>query len=127
MQKRILIVDDDDPIRRMLARILKLGAEGLEITEARDGPEALRILEEQGPFDLMLLDHMMPTMSGLDVLQKIRDNPVQADLPVIMLTARAEQNLDSLSRGADYFIAKPFEPQELLDSVGMVLGISMEA
>lgn len=127
MTKRILIVDDDDPIRRMLSRILKLGAEGLEIAEARDGPEALRMLSEAGPFDLVVLDHMMPQMSGLEVLQKIRENPEQAELPVIMLTARAEQNLDSLSQGADYFISKPFEPQELLDSVGSVLGISMQA
>lgn len=126
MQKRILIVDDDDPIRRMLARILKLGAEGIEIVEARDGPEALQLLAE-GPFDLVVLDHMMPQMSGLEVLQNIRENPAQADLPVIMLTARAEQNLDSLSKGADYFISKPFEPQVLLDSVGSVLGISMQA
>ncbi len=127
MTKRILIVDDDDPIRRMLARILKLGAEGLEITEARDGPEALRLLDEEGPFDLIVLDHMMPQMSGMEVLQTIRESPDKSELPVIMLTARAEQNLDSLKRGADYFIAKPFEPQELLDSVGQVLGISMQA
>lgn len=126
MNKRILVVDDDAPIRNMVCRILQLGHEDLVLEQAEDGKVALAILENQD-FDLLILDFMMPVMGGLEVLEEIREKGLS--LPIIMLTARADEShvLQTLEMGANYFVRKPFEPKELLTLAGQILEIEMNA
>lgn len=111
----------------MIARILAVGNDQIEVVQAAGGREAIDLLEGER-FDLVILDFMMPEVSGLDVLKSLRTRVGTGDLPVIMLTARSEEPnvMKSLESGASYFIKKPFEPQELLDTVESVLGISMQ-
>lgn len=111
----------------MIARILAVGNDQVEVVQAGGGQEALDLLKAER-FDLVILDFMMPEVSGLDVLKALRTRVGAGELPVIMLTARSEEPnvMRSLELGASYFIKKPFEPQELLDTVESVLGISMQ-
>ena len=127
MSKKILVVDDDDPIRRMLVRLLGLASPDLEIVDVEDGKAALEHLHES-EFDLILLDQMMPDMSGLEVLKTLRSSGKNQTSTVIMLTARTDQDhvMTSLESGADYFLAKPFEPQQLLERVADCLGLSAD-
>ena len=107
---RILVVDDDTDIRGLLRELLTRA--GFEVDEAPDGRTALRRLYEAPPA-LVILDVSMPSMDGYQTLERIRD---LSDVPVIMLTARAEEleKVRGLSGGADDYVAKPFGRQELL-------------
>ena len=127
MKKKILVVDDDDPIRRMLVRLLNIASPDLLIVDVEDGRTAVEKLRET-TFDLVILDQMMPDMSGLEVLKVLRESAMNRDALVMMLTARTDQDhvMTSLSAGADYFLAKPFEPQQLLDQVAKCLGLANE-
>lgn len=109
----ILVVDDEEPIQELLK--FNLEKEGYQVLIAADGPEALTILEEQQP-DLLVLDIMLPGMSGLEVCNQLRNKPKFADLPVIMLTAKGEEidKVLGLEIGADDYITKPFSPRELV-------------
>ncbi|NMA68762.1 MAG: response regulator transcription factor [Desulfitobacterium sp.] len=109
----ILVVDDEEPIQELLK--FNLEKEGYQVLIAGDGPEALDILEKKQP-DLVVLDIMLPGMSGLEVCSEIRRIPKFADLPVIMLTARGEEidKVLGLEIGADDYITKPFSPRELI-------------
>ena len=120
----ILVVDDNESNRDALCR--RLGRRGYATTPAADGPEALRLLGERA-FDLVLLDVMMPGMSGLEVLERIRRDRSPSDLPVIMATAQdqSEDIVRALSLGASDYVTKPFSPlgliakvQEALEGVG---------
>lgn len=124
MSKTILVVDDDDPIRRMLVRLLGLASPDLEIVDVEDGFAAVEQLRARS-FDLIVLDQMMPDMSGLEVLKTLRSEEINKNSLVIMLTARTDQDhvMTSLESGADYFLAKPFEPQQLLELVAECLGL----
>jgi CheY-like chemotaxis protein len=124
---KILVVDDDDPIRNMVVRLLQFGGENIEVSAAEDGPSALAKLSQED-FDLLVIDYTMPGMSGVEVIQTLRQSSRNQSIPVIMLTARSENHhlVESLEGGASYFLAKPFEPQELLDTAGLALGISLE-
>ena len=126
MSKRVLVVDDDTPIRKMVCRILQLGHADLVLEQAEDGQQALAALEKE-KFDLLILDFMMPVMGGLDVLKALREKGMS--LPIIMLTARADEAhvMRTLELGANYFVRKPFEPKELLTLAGQVLEVDMEA
>lgn len=126
MSKRVLVVDDDAPIRKMVCRILQLGRPDLVLEQAEDGKQALDALEEQ-TYDLLILDFVMPVMGGLDVLKAVRERGLL--LPIIMLTARADEAhvLRTLEMGANYFVKKPFEPKELLTLAGQILELDMEA
>ncbi|NJP38257.1 response regulator transcription factor [Alkalicoccus luteus] len=108
--KRILVADDEEILRMLITDTLE--DLGHDITEAEDGADALRKLGE-APFDLLVVDYMMPEKTGLEVLQQLTDE--QRNMPVIMLTAKAqEQDRErALAAGADYFMAKPFSPEEL--------------
>ena len=110
---RILVVDDDESIRGLVRDVLE--AEGYDVDVAADGFAALRRLAACRP-DAVVLDVMMPGMDGYAVLSQIRSSEVDHDLPVIMLTAAADDNSawQAWSGGVDYFLAKPFEPTELL-------------
>jgi len=118
---RILVVDDEPHIRRILTALL--GMEGFEVKLARDGTEGLRVWEN-GTFDLVILDLIMPGASGLEVLAKIRSNRERGTIPVIILTAKG-QDTDrqaALAGGADDFLTKPFSPKKLVARIREILG-----
>src|SRR2546421_217995 len=121
MSAVILVVDDNednvDIARQMLL------SRGFEVRVAYNGPSALTSVEQQRP-DLILLDIMMPQMSGMEVLDRLRANPATAGVPVILVTAK-DQDEDLLAGykyGADYYITKPFSAKQLLYGIGLVLG-----
>ncbi len=114
---RVLIVDDDAPSLKMTAFLL--AEEGYEVFTADNGIDALRLVEESLP-DLVILDVMMPGMDGLQVTRRIRST---MNLPIIILSAKGEtaDRVVGLDVGADDYLAKPFEPSELLARVRSVL------
>ena len=118
--KRILIVDDTKDILLVLARRLK--SWGYEALTADSGEEGLKIIREQKP-DLVLLDIMMPKMKGRDVCSLIKANPETARIPVIFLTALglADHVKAGMELGADDYLVKPFEPEELKERIMIVL------
>jgi DNA-binding response OmpR family regulator len=120
----VLLVADDDEDILMLVQ-LRLSRSGFEVIVARDGEEALRLARERHP-DLAVLDWMMPKASGLDVLRAIRANDETADIPVVLLTARASETdiQEGLDAGAADYIAKPFSPQDLAARVQKILETS---
>jgi DNA-binding response OmpR family regulator len=113
----ILLVDDEDSIQTLLTYPLE--RDGYSVVQARDGEEALRKFGE-GPFDLVVLDVMLPRLDGLEVCKRIRS---QSNVPIIMLTARGEE-LDKvlgLELGADDYITKPFSIREFRSRVRALL------
>lgn len=109
---RIVVADDDVDIRELVE--FKLSTMGHEIVAVGDGAAALEACRKQRP-DLAILDVMMPGMSGLEAMKAIREEPALAGLPVILLTARAQESdvENGLGSGADDYITKPFSPREL--------------
>jgi CheY-like chemotaxis protein len=109
----ILVVDDDPAVRQLIQDILEL--EGHAVSTVADGPSALMAIERERP-DCMLLDVMMPGMSGHEVLAAVRKADGGPSLPVLMLTAAADdaQAWKAWDGGVDYFLAKPFEADHLL-------------
>ncbi|TMA43973.1 MAG: response regulator [Deltaproteobacteria bacterium] len=121
MNTLILVVDDDQDNVNIAREILL--SRGFEVRVAYNGPSALASVEQQRP-DLVLLDVMMPQMSGMEVLDRLRANPATAGVPVILVTAK-DQDEDLLAGykyGADYYITKPFSAKQLLYGIGLVLG-----
>lgn len=116
----ILVVDDEKSVRDLLRDTLEL--DGYEVIEAADGPEALKRYNGERP-DGLILDIMMPRMSGIDVLREIRARPDGADLPVILLTAAGDDKTtwDGWSAGASCYLTKPFDPDNLLGWVERIL------
>jgi DNA-binding response OmpR family regulator len=110
---KILVIDDDASIRMLVADVLEV--EGYEVSTAEDGFAGLRSIEAERP-DCVVLDVMMPGLDGHQVLQRIRATDGGPDLPVVMLTAAADdaQAWRAWTEGVDYFLAKPFDPDELL-------------
>jgi DNA-binding response OmpR family regulator len=121
MGDTVLIVDDSEDIALISARMLSL--RGFAVITASDGAEALAIVSRQRP-NCILLDVMMPRMSGLEVLEAMKANLATADIPVIMVTAKTTDDdvLQGYRQGADYYITKPFTADELLYGVNLVLG-----
>ncbi len=117
MDSKILIVDDDTNICQLISLYLK--KEGYSIKTANNGEAAINILKSED-FDLMLLDVMMPKLDGFEVLKQVR---VFSNIPVIMLTARSEtmDKIQGLDAGADDYLTKPFEPQELILRIRAIL------
>jgi len=116
----ILIVEDEAALQKLLA--YNLEAAGFEVAQAFDGEEALTLLAERTP-DLVVVDWMIPQLSGLELLRRIRRRPEQAHVPVVMLTARTEEpdRLRGLELGADDYVTKPFSPAELIARIRAVL------
>jgi two-component system phosphate regulon response regulator PhoB len=108
----LLIIEDDPAISEMLKHFLSV--KNYQISVAEDGEQAFKVLGETNP-DLILLDWMLPDMSGPQIIKKIRNNPIQKDIPIIMLTARAEEmdKIEGLDAGADDYMTKPVSLQEL--------------
>ena len=112
-QRTVLIIEDEEDIQTLLD--YNLQAEGYAVLQAKDGEEGLLQAIEYRP-DLILLDWMLPLLSGLEILRQLRARPETRDIPVIMLTAKGEEEdrLRGLDGGADDYITKPFSPAELL-------------
>ena len=118
--KRLLLVEDD----RSLADLITFHFEraGYHVTRTGDGEEALILVEEVKP-DLILLDWMIEGISGIEVCRRLRRRNATANLPILMLTARGEEDdrVRGLETGADDYITKPFSPKELVARAGAVL------
>jgi two-component system phosphate regulon response regulator PhoB len=119
-KNRILIAEDEDALRTLLK--YNLEKEGYEVIEAADGDEALKHLNERLP-DILLVDWMMPGVSGIEVCRHVRQKPESRGLPIIMLTARGEESdrIRGLDMGADDYLIKPFAITELLARVRAVM------
>ena len=118
--KRILIVEDEQPIREMV--MFALASAGYEAQEAGDARQAQTVIAERLP-DLLLLDWMLPGISGIDFARRLKKEDLTRELPIIMLTARAEEEdkVQGLESGADDYITKPFSPRELVARIRAVL------
>lgn len=116
----ILVADDDDDSRELLRR--RLTRRGFDVIEASNGQGAMTRLDETA-VDLVLLDHLMPDMSGLDVLDRIRATPAIAGVPVIMVTGKtfSDDVADAMSRGADAYVTKPVDFAAALSLIENVL------
>ena len=116
----ILIAEDEAPLMTLLR--YNVEKEGYRAVEARDGDEALMLAEESVP-DLVILDWMLPKVSGIEVCRRLRSRPETRNVPIIMLTARGEESdrIRGLDQGADDYITKPFSMTELLARMRAVL------
>ena len=121
MATKILVVDDETSVRHLL-RVM-LTTEGYEPLLAANGAEGLQLAHEHLPA-LVILDWMMPILDGLTTLQALRNDPATANIPVVMLTARQGENdmAQAMVHGADFYITKPFDAEEMLSVVRRFVG-----
>jgi CheY-like chemotaxis protein len=122
----ILVADDEPHIGRIIQMKLEQGP--FRVTLAFDGAQALETLERDPDVRLVLLDLMMPQISGLDVLARIRSNPRWRDLPCVILTAAGQdaQRERAMTLGATEFMTKPFSPKRLLQRTAELTGVSID-
>lgn len=120
--KKILIAEDEDLLRMLI--IDSLEDEGHEIVEAENGLIAYEAFLEQS-FDLIIVDYMMPKMNGLEVIKKVRQHPDNGEVPILMLTAKAQQQdiEEAKHAGANAFLPKPFSPLKLIEVTGDLLDV----
>ncbi len=125
MQRRILIVDDEPSIREMVAFALRKG--GFEPVHAGDAREAETAIADRAP-DMILLDWMLPGTSGIELARRWRRESLTREVPIIMLTARGEENdrVNGLEAGVDDYVVKPFSARELLARIRAVMRRSRE-
>ncbi|WP_052668244.1 response regulator [Nitriliruptor alkaliphilus] len=118
---RVLVADDDPDIRRLV--VMKLRSAGHAVTEVGDGNAAVEVARAEAP-DLLLLDLMMPGMSGTEVCQTLRAEDRFADVPMVLLTARAQERdvTSGLAAGATAYLSKPFSPRGLIEELAPYLG-----
>ncbi|MBU1356323.1 MAG: response regulator [Candidatus Edwardsbacteria bacterium] len=121
MAKKIMVVDDEPYIARVIK--FKLEQEGYTVISANDGQSGLQKIKEEKP-DMVLLDVMMPGLSGYEVCQKIREDAELAGIPVVILTAKGQERdrEQGLTMGASDYITKPFSPNRLLELVKSMIG-----
>jgi two-component system phosphate regulon response regulator PhoB len=120
MIPNVLVVEDEDALAALLQ--YNLDKEGYRVTVAADGEEALMLVDERLP-DLVVLDWMLPKVSGVEVCRRLRARPETRNLPIIMLTARGEESdrIRGLDTGADDYVVKPFSMSELAARIRAVL------
>jgi CheY-like chemotaxis protein len=121
--KKILIADDESHILHVVS--LKLTNAGYTVITASDGQEAFELASAERP-DLLITDYHMPQMSGLELCQKLKQDPKTSGIPTIMLTARgyALEPQDTERSGIKCMLSKPFSPRQLLTTVNEMLGIA---
>ena len=118
MAGRVLLIEDESNIAEAIRFLLS--RDGLRVSHAAEGIAALGMLRQDPP-DLVILDHMLPGLSGLEILTAIRSNAASRDLPVMMLTARGRDREMAERAGADRFMTKPFSNAEILSEVRAML------
>jgi phosphate regulon transcriptional regulator PhoB len=125
MLTKVLVIDDERDIVALLRYHLEKA--GFQCLEAMDGATALRLIREQHP-DLLLLDLMLPGMDGLEICRRLRQDATTARLPIVMLTAKAEEvdRVVGLEVGADDYVVKPFSPRELIARIRAILRRAQE-
>lgn len=118
--KRILLAEDDEILRMLIIDTLE--EEDFQVDEAKDGQEAVDLLETR-PYELVIIDYMMPAYSGVEVIEKVRNGEMNKHVKILMLSAKSQQSEQekAMSAGADFFISKPFSPMELLGKVRDIL------
>jgi len=121
-KKRILVADDEEDVKEIVAKILE--AQGYAVTTAYDGLDAVEKIRAEKP-DLVLLDIMMPVLDGYEVCKRLQEDVQTADIPVLFLSAAADQEAVSrgMNAGAKDYVIKPFEPSKLLDKIGKTIGL----
>lgn len=122
---KIAIVDDETHIRSLLEQTLEDLEGEPEIMMAANGAEGLALIEREHP-KLVFLDVMMPLMNGYEVCAAVRKNPMLADITIVMLTAKGqeEDRVRGLNMGAQHFVTKPFDPDEILNLARKILQAS---
>lgn len=120
MAKKILATDDEPDVLLIVKTALQ--SEGFDVETAANGPECLEAARANPP-DLFVLDVMMPGMSGFEVVEKLKEDPATATIPIIMLTGLAERVKikEALTGGVDFYIVKPFEFEDLINKVNQAL------
>jgi two-component system, OmpR family, phosphate regulon response regulator PhoB len=120
MSASILVIEDEEPLQVLLR--YNLESEGYKVRHSAQGEDALYLVNEEKP-DLILLDWMLPGISGIEVCRLIRAKPEARDIPIIMLTARSEEaeRVRGLATGADDYLVKPFSVPELLARIKTIL------
>ena len=125
MTARVLVVDDADAIRELIAVNLEL--EGYDVDQAADGEDALAAVARQRP-DVITLDVMMPRLDGFATIERLRRDPATANIPVVLVTGRA--SAAALARGeelgVDGYLTKPYEPAELLATIQRLTGHALD-
>jgi len=123
IDKKILVADDESHILNVVS--LKLRNAGFTVVTAHDGQEALEMAQQEHP-DLLITDYHMPQLSGIELCQKLKQDPATANIPAIMLTARGYhlEPADTEQSGILRMLSKPFSPRQLLSTVEEVLGIA---
>ena len=118
--QKILVIEDEPDIRKLVQ--YNLVQDNFKVLEAEDGEQALKILKRDKP-NLVILDLMLPGLSGLEICRALREHPETARLPILMLTARAGEadKVIGLEMGADDYLAKPFSPREMVARVRALL------
>lgn len=119
-QPDLLLIEDDEAIAELI--VWHFAREGFSVRQTSDGEQALVLVEERVP-DIVLLDWMIESLPGIEVCRRLRRNPKSANVPIIMLTARGEEEdrIRGLETGADDYVTKPFSPRELVARVSAVL------
>jgi two-component system, OmpR family, phosphate regulon response regulator PhoB len=119
-QPDLLLIEDDEAIAELI--VWHFAREGFSVRQTPDGEQALILVEERVP-DIVLLDWMIESLPGIEVCRRLRRNPKSANVPIIMLTARGEEEdrIRGLETGADDYVTKPFSPRELVARVSAVL------
>lgn len=126
-ERHVLVADDEAHIGRIIK--IKMEQGPFRVTLAFDGQEALDVLEQEGKIDLLVLDLMMPRLSGLDVLDRIRASEKWKDLPCVILTAAGQEEYEHEAResGATEFLTKPFSPKRLYALIAKLTGVADES
>lgn len=125
-ERHVLVADDEAHIGRIIK--IKMEQGPFRVSLAFDGQEAVDILEQEDPVDAVVLDLMMPRLSGLDVLERIRSTERLKEIPCIILTAAGQEEYEREARksGATAFLTKPFSPKKLYALIARLTGIATE-
>jgi DNA-binding response OmpR family regulator len=124
--RHVLVADDEAHIGRIIK--IKMEQGPFRVSLAFDGQEAVEILEQDDPVDVVVLDLMMPRLSGLDVLERIRSTDKLSDIPCIILTAAGQEEYEREAKksGATAFLTKPFSPKKLYALIAKLTGVATE-